>query len=107
MRRASAVTVVERDGTKRFTAPESHQVMRSSNLVAITAFWLELEKLAEPEERTVFHARGVLHEIGNSALEDCRGFAYSPEQFDLPPVCVFEPLGIRPLGSTGTREHEL
>ena len=86
--------------TKRFSAEEFRRVMRSSNFVGSVSFWRALERLADPECLTRFHAMGFLQELGQRSLEDCEGLAYSPQHAACLEYCGFPPDGVRPPGSS-------
>jgi hypothetical protein len=68
--------------------------MRSANLVGAFAFWRNLEGLAQPEERTRFHAQGVLHALAESHFRDCGGVAFREQHAEAFRYCGFEPVRI-------------
>jgi hypothetical protein len=66
--------------TKRFDQETFRKLMRSQFFLGAVSFWQQLEKLANPEPYTSFHALGVLRELAKRAYEDCGGHPYSPPQ---------------------------
>ena len=107
MRRAAEVTVIESEKpAKTFTPEEFLRVMRSANLVGAFGFWRSLEQVAQPDERTRVHARGVLRALAELHFRDCNGVAYSPQHAEAFRYCGFEPIGVRAPGSLGRASAE-
>jgi len=69
-----------RPQTKTFTESQFLQAMRAFELVAVDKFWRELERLAQPEERTRFHAESILRAFAESVFEMTDGVALSPAE---------------------------
>jgi hypothetical protein len=110
MRFASHVVVTDDPAnastTKRFDQETYRRLMRSQFFLGAVSFWRQLEKLAEPESYTCFHALGVLTEMAKRALEDCGGHPYSPPQEDCFRYLGFETLGVRSPGSRANPTEE-
>ncbi len=82
MRIATNIIVSEEcdvNTTKRFHAEEFRRVQRSSNFFGAVAFWRAIERLADPEPQTRFHAMGVLRALAESQFQDCGGVALTPQ----------------------------
>jgi hypothetical protein len=84
---------------KKFTVSEFRRILQASNLVATVAFWRGIEPLAPPELK--LRAMGILREFAVLAYEDCRGWAFSPQQAECFEYCGLTPWGVRSPGSTG------
>jgi hypothetical protein len=104
MRFAAHVVVRDADDsertTKHLTAEEFQKVQRATFFTGATAFWRQLERLADPEQGTRIHAMGVLRELARSSFEDCQGFAYSVPHFNSLTYAGFSPAGVRSPGSS-------
>ena len=95
MRLATKVRVTcPEEPAKTFTAEEFRRVMRSANLVGAFAFWCALESLAESDERTRFHARGVLRAMAESQFINCKGVAFSEQHAEAFRYCGLVPLAV-------------
>jgi hypothetical protein len=99
MRKAAHIKAIEADSTKMFSAEEFLLVMRSANFVGAFSFWRALEPLAQSDESTCFHARGVLRAMAESQFQDCGGVALSPQHAAAFLYCGLSPVGVRPPGS--------
>lgn len=102
MRRASKVVVSDDSdsGSKRFSAAEFRNVMRSANFLGAVAFWRGLEKY-HPDSVTALHAMNILRILAESRVKDCHGLAYSPQEAECLEYCGLKPVGVMPPGSAG------
>jgi len=95
---STATISAEREQVRSFT-PTEFLILPSEHLVSAFAFWRALERLAQPEARVCFHARGVLMELARKSFEECRGVALSPQHGEALRYCGFAPIGVRSPGS--------
>jgi hypothetical protein len=106
MRKASTITVAEDGQTKQFTAAEFGKVMNASHFVGAVAFWRALERLANPDPHTRFHAMGVLQELARMAFADCGGVAVSPQEAECFAYCGYRSVEIRSPGELARRRTD-
>jgi hypothetical protein len=70
------------------------RAIRCAYLVGACAFWCQVERIAQPEEQTRMHARGILRSMAESAFRDCGGVALSPQQAEAFRYCGLKPVRI-------------
>jgi hypothetical protein len=91
----------ELDQRRSFTVEEFGQIQRAQSFIGSVKFWHSLDRLANPEPETRFHARLLLQKLAELAYADCGGHAYSPQHGECLTFCGLRPLTIRPPGSVG------
>ena len=92
--------------TRRFDQETFRRLMRAQFFLGAVSFWRQLERLAEPEPYTRFHAIGVLTEIARRAYDDCGGHPFSHEQEECFRYLELETLPVRSPGSCARKEME-
>ena len=96
--------------TRTFTEAQFLRITRSANFIGAFAFWSQLQRTAEPGERTRRHADGILRALAESQFRDWEGIAVSPQlaeifrRYGFEPVLVMAPAecalpGSRPYAS--------
>jgi hypothetical protein len=88
---------------RSFTAEQFARILRAQAFIASVAFWRDLDRLAQPDAETRFHAMLILREIAERAYEDCGGHAFSPQEAECFRYCGLTPAGVRSAGSVGKR----
>ena len=68
MKSPSKPGVIEAEDMKSFTREHLSRAMHCANLVGAFALWPQVERLADPDARTGFQARGLLRAMAESAF---------------------------------------